>query len=170
MAFLQQVLRMKGFDQKWCKWIEDFVSKGSVGVKVNDDIGHYFRTHEGLRQGDPVSLILFNLVANMLAILIARVKEDGQVEGLIPHLVDGGISILQYANDTILFMDHDLDKALSMKLILCIFKQLSGLKINFHKSKVFCFRKVKEVEDAYITLFGCAAWVFHFRYLRIPIH
>jgi hypothetical protein len=30
----------------------------------------------------------------MLAILIARAKEDGQVDGLIPHLVDGGISIL----------------------------------------------------------------------------
>jgi hypothetical protein len=29
----------------------------------------------------------------MLPILIARAKEDGQVEGLIPHLVDGGIDI-----------------------------------------------------------------------------
>jgi hypothetical protein len=109
-------------------------------------------------------------VADMLAILIARAKMDGQVEGLIPHLVDGGISILQYADDTILFMDHDLDKALNMKLILCIFEQLSGLKINFHKSEVFCFGKAKEVEDEYITLFGCAAGSFPFRYLGIPIH
>jgi hypothetical protein len=30
----------------------------------------------------------------MLAIMIARAKEDGQVDGVIPHLVDGGISIL----------------------------------------------------------------------------
>jgi hypothetical protein len=89
----QQVLRMKGFNHKWCKWIEDFVTKGSVGVKVNDDISHYFQTHKGLKQGDPLSPILFNHVADMLAILIARAKEDGQVEGLISHLVDGGISI-----------------------------------------------------------------------------
>ena len=74
----------------------------------------------------------------MLAIMIARAKEDGQVDGLIPHLVEGGVSILQYADDTILFMSHDFDKALNMKLILCIFEQLSGLKINFHKSD-FCF-------------------------------
>jgi hypothetical protein len=120
-SFLQQTLRMKGFDSKWCKWIQDFVCRGSVGVKVNDDIGHYFQTHNGLRQGDPLSPILFNLIADMLAILIARAKEDGQVEGLIPHLVDGGISILQYADDTILLMEHDLQKALNMKLILCIF-------------------------------------------------
>jgi hypothetical protein len=60
-----------------------------VGIKVNDDIGHYFRTYKCLRQGDPLSPILFNLIADMLAILIARAKEDGQVDGLIPHLVDG---------------------------------------------------------------------------------
>jgi hypothetical protein len=66
-------------------------------------------------------------------------------------------------------MDHDLDKALNMKLILCIFEQLSRLKINFHKSEVFCFGKAKEVEDEYITLFGCPAGSFPFRYLGIPI-
>jgi hypothetical protein len=91
--FLQEVMRMKGFDPKWCKRIEDLVSRGSVGVKVNDDIGHYFQTYKGLRQADPLSLILFNLVANMLAILIARAKDDGKVEGLIPHFIDGGITV-----------------------------------------------------------------------------
>jgi hypothetical protein len=145
--FLQQTLRMKGFDPKWCKWIQNFMSRGSVGVRVNDDIGHYFQTHKGLRQGDPLSPILFNLVADMLAILISRAKEDGQVDGLIPHLVDGGISILRYADDTIIFMEHDLQKALNMKLILCIFEELSGLKINFHKSEVFCFGEAKDVEN-----------------------
>jgi hypothetical protein len=64
----------------------------------------------------------------MLAILIARVKADGQVGGLVPHLVEGGVSILQYVDDTTIFMEHDLEKAVNMKLILCIFEQLSGLK------------------------------------------
>jgi hypothetical protein len=50
-----------------------------VGIKVNDDIGHYFRVHKGLRQGDPLSSILFNLIVDMLAILISRAKVDGQV-------------------------------------------------------------------------------------------
>jgi hypothetical protein len=73
----------------------------------------------------------------MLAIIINRAKEDGQVDVLIPHLVKGGVSILQYAEDTIIFMEHDLEKALNMKLILCLFEQLSGLKINFNKSDIF---------------------------------
>jgi mannosylglycoprotein endo-beta-mannosidase len=106
----------------------------------------------------------------MLAILIQRAKEDGQVEGLIPHLVEGGVSILQYADDTIIFMDHDLDKALNMKLILCISEQLFGLKINLHKSEHFSFGAARDVEDEHIQLFGCESGAFQFKYLGIPIH
>jgi hypothetical protein len=40
-------------------------------------------------------------------------------------------------------MEHDMDKALNMKLVLCIFERLSGLKINFHKSEFFCFGRAK---------------------------
>ena len=57
-----------------------------------------------------MSLMLFNIVADMLAVLIGRAKESGQVGGLVPHLVEGGVSILQYADDTIIFMEHDLAK------------------------------------------------------------
>src|SRR6266498_1861909 len=169
-SFLQQTLRMKGFAQPWCDLITQFVQGGSVGIKVNNDIDHYFQTRKGLRQGDPLSPNLFNIVADMLAILIARAKEDGRVGGLILHLVDGGVSILQYADDTILFMEHDLEKAVNMKLILCIFEQLSGLKINFHKSEIFCFGKAKDDEQQYKQIFGCESGSLPFRYLGIPIH
>ena len=73
----------------------------------------------------------------MLTVLIGRAKEKGLVGGLVPHLVDGGIYILQYTEDTIIFMEHDLAKVRNMKLVLCLFEQLSGLKINFHKSEYF---------------------------------
>jgi hypothetical protein len=76
-TFLQQTPRMKGFSPLWCKWIHQFVSGGSVAVKVNNDVGRYFQTKKGLRQGDPLSPILFNLVADMLDIFVTRAKEDG---------------------------------------------------------------------------------------------
>ena len=128
------------------------------------------RQKKGLRQGDPMSLILFNIVADMLAILIARAKEAGQIEGVIPHLVQDGLSILQYADDTVIFMSHDVEKAVNMKLILSTFEQLSGLKINFHKSEIFCFGKAKEHEVFYSQLFGCGVGKFPFRYLGLPMH
>jgi hypothetical protein len=66
------------------------MSRGSVAIKVNDDVGRYFKTLKGLRQGNPLSPMLFNIVANMLAIMIEHAKNDGLIEGVIPHLVDGG--------------------------------------------------------------------------------
>ncbi|WVZ54093.1 hypothetical protein U9M48_004953 [Paspalum notatum var. saurae] len=137
--FLQQTLRMKGFSATWCNWIKSFVQGGNVAINVNGQSGSYFQTRKDLRQGDPLSPILFNIVADMLAIIINRAKTEGKVNRVIPHLVDDGLSILQYADDTVIFLDHDLEKAKNMKILLCVFEKLSGLKINFHKSEIFCF-------------------------------
>jgi hypothetical protein len=91
----------------------------------------------------------------MLAILISRAKETGQIPGVVPHLVDEGLSILQYADDTIILMDNDLERAKNMKLLLCAFEQLSGLKINFHKSEMFCYRVARARQTEYTLIFGC---------------
>uniref|UniRef100_A0A8I6YC49 Reverse transcriptase domain-containing protein n=1 Tax=Hordeum vulgare subsp. vulgare TaxID=112509 RepID=A0A8I6YC49_HORVV len=48
-SFLQQALRMKGFNERWRDHVDTFIQKGSVGIKVNDDIGHFCQTHKGLR-------------------------------------------------------------------------------------------------------------------------
>jgi hypothetical protein len=169
-SFLHQTLRMKGFSEKWCHWIQSFTEGGNVNIKVNDQLGSYFQTKKGLRQGDPLSPILFNIVVDMVAILIARAKADGQVEGVIPNLIEDGLSILQYADDTIIFMSHDAQKAVNMKFLLSTFEQVSGLKINFHKSEIFCFGKAKDHEDFYSQLFGCVIGKYPFRYLGLPMN
>jgi hypothetical protein len=69
-------------------------AEGNINIKVNDQLGSYFQTRKGLWKGNPMSPILFNIVADMLAILIARAKEACQVEGVIPHLIQDGLSIL----------------------------------------------------------------------------
>jgi hypothetical protein len=48
-----------------------------------------------------IIIMLFNILADTLAIIIKRIKHDGQIEGAVPRLVDGGLPILQYTNDTI---------------------------------------------------------------------
>ncbi|WVZ90567.1 hypothetical protein U9M48_036858 [Paspalum notatum var. saurae] len=144
--FLQQSLRMKGF------------SPMVVGCKP--------ASKEEI-QGDPLSPILFNIVVDMLAIILSRAKSNGQVRGVVPHLIEGGLSILQYADDTVLFLDHDLEQAKKLENDSL---HLSGLKINFHKSEIFCFGQAKECESLYSTLFGCKVGEYPFRYLGLPMH
>jgi hypothetical protein len=71
------------------------------------------------------------------------------------NLIDGGISILQYADDTILLLEDDLENARNVKYILCFFEQISGLKINFHKSEIFCLGDAKERAQRYSEVFTC---------------
>jgi len=168
--FLIQTLQLKDFSHKWIEWIKSFISGRSVAINVNDEVGPYFQTKKGLRQGDPLSPILFNLVADMLTLFIKRAKSEGLLSGVVPHLVDDGLSILQYADDTILFMDHNLEHAHNMKTILCAFERLSCLKINFHKSEIFCFGEAKNYKSQHMELFGCNPGSFPIRYLGIPIH
>jgi retron-type reverse transcriptase len=58
--------------------MDSFVhGRGHVGVKINDQVGSNFQTKKGVRQEDLLSPILFNIVVDMLAILIKRAKEEG---------------------------------------------------------------------------------------------
>jgi hypothetical protein len=57
-----------------------------------------------------------------------------------------------------------------MKLVLRIFEKLFGLKINFHKSEIYCFGNAKEVEIDYKQIFGYEFRTLPFKYLGIMIH
>ncbi|WVZ94234.1 LOW QUALITY PROTEIN: hypothetical protein U9M48_040149 [Paspalum notatum var. saurae] len=125
---------MKRFCNQWCRTI---VTGGSVGIRLMMTLDTTFK-QKSLRQSDPLSPILFNIVADMLSILIKRAKNDGQIRG-------------SKMDDTILFMDHDLKQAKNMKLLLCVFEQLLGLKINFHKSEIFCYGEAKIMSNNTLT-------------------
>ena len=86
-----------------------------------------------------MSLVLFNIVPDMLAIAIECAKQDDQIAGVVPHLSDGGLSTLQYDDDTIIFMEHDLNMSRNLKLVLSAFEQITCLKISIQKSELFCF-------------------------------
>jgi hypothetical protein len=46
--------------------------------------------------------MLFNIVADMLDVMIECAKSDGQIKCVIPHLIDGVLSILRYGDGIIL--------------------------------------------------------------------
>jgi hypothetical protein len=54
----------------------------------------------------------------MLAVLVSRARDSNQIQGVVPHLIEDGLLILQYTDDTILFLEDDIAEAQNLKLIL----------------------------------------------------
>jgi hypothetical protein len=69
-GFLIKCLRARGFSSTWCSWIEQILHNGTVAVKINNCVGPYFQNHKGVRQGDPLSPLLFNIVADCLTRMV----------------------------------------------------------------------------------------------------
>jgi hypothetical protein len=78
-------------------------------------------------------------VANVLGVLLNKAVNRGHINGVLSELLPGGISHIQYADDTIIMIDGSDQSIRNLKLILYCFEWLTGLKINFHKSEVFVF-------------------------------
>jgi retron-type reverse transcriptase len=115
-----------------CRWIQ--VLSVNSWYKHNETDGNFFNTYKGLRQGDPVSPIMFNLVSDALDTMFENAKLTEQIRGLVPNLV-GGITHLQYADDTIIFLNYDDKSILNTKFHLYYFEGMSGMKINYDKSE-----------------------------------
>ncbi|WVZ70181.1 LOW QUALITY PROTEIN: hypothetical protein U9M48_018867 [Paspalum notatum var. saurae] len=122
---VQQTLRMKRFSPLWCQWVQHFLPRGSVAVKVNSKIGRYFQEKK---------------------------------------VYD------KYADDTILSIQDDLVQAKTLKILLCMFEQRLGLKINFHKSELYYFGKANDRGDQYSQILGCGVDKYPFKYLGIPMN
>lgn len=89
---------------------------------------------------------------------------------MLPRLYERGLTILQYANDTIFSFEDDIESARNLKIILCVFEHLTGLEINFLKSEIHCFGEAILKQDKYAQIFACVVGNFPFRYLGISLH
>ena len=168
-SFLEEVMIRKGFDSKWIGWTMQAVRGGRVAVDINGERGDFFRSFKGLRQGDPLSPLLFNLVADALSSMLSAAASAGDIEGLVPHLVEGGLTHLQYADDMIIFLKNSDQNIANLKIILLCYEMMSGLKINYNKSEVFVMGVEEEEKERIATCFLCKVGQLPITYLGMPV-
>jgi mannosylglycoprotein endo-beta-mannosidase len=88
---------------------------------------------------------------------------------LVADLIPNSVAILQYTDDTILCFEHYPEKAINVKLLLYVFELMSGLKINFMKSKVFVVNADNEANAVYASMFNCQVGTLPVKYLGVPV-
>jgi len=123
----------------------------------------------GLRQGDPLSPLLFNLVADALSAMMDKAVERDLIVGVLDKLIDKGVSHIQYADDTVLMTDGSDKSIINLKILLYCFEWLSGLKINYHKSEVIFFGFTQAEKERKANMMNCKLGELPVKYLGIPV-
>lgn len=132
--YLFLVLEKFGFGPKFIQWIKTFYFDVNSSVKCNGFLTKYVKLQNSIKQGCPVSALLYVLCAEPLGQAIMKNKNILGVR--IPNSDKEG-KIFQHADDTNIFTSDKNSINESFK-VLELYSKSSGAKINNQKSEIMC--------------------------------
>lgn len=136
--FLFEVLRTKGFGRRWIEWILILLRRATTKVIVNGIPGRSFAHACGLRQGGPISPLMFVIATDVLTKICTKVEEEGVLSSLC------GITLMQrvsiYVDDVALFIKPTEQDLNFVRMALHVFGEASGLRVNYRKSLAIVIR------------------------------
>jgi hypothetical protein len=125
-----------GFGPKFISWVTDILSTASTLVLPNGVPGNKIICKRGVRQGDPLSPLLFVSTTELLQYVINEAWQNGNLLLPIQESFGQKYHILQYADDTLLIMPTDPIQLSNLKTILLQFSNATGLKVNYQKTSL----------------------------------
>ena len=165
---LFQIMRELGFPQKFVNWVTVCVSTVSYKFSINGLHSVTLPAQRGLRQGDPISPLLFVIIMEYLYRVLRGLKQNHNFNF---HPKCGKMRIINicFADDILLFARGDVE---SVKIVMQAVKTFSnaiGLYVSEQKSKVF-FGGVEEMTKQEIQLAtGFERGKLPFKYLGVPL-
>ena len=130
--FLLSVLTKFNFGQSFIQWVQTIYTKSESCLSNNGWTSRPFEVQRGIRQGCPLSALLFLLVVEILGDRIRKNTHDG----LEINLKSGkkNIQVTQLADDTTVFLKNEQAIENCLKTIQ-LFGNVSGLKLNIEKTE-----------------------------------
>ena len=128
------MMRQLGLDETWCDWIQRILISETSSILLNGVHGKHLHCKQGVRQGDPLSPLLFVLAPDLLQCIINKGHREGLFELPIQSYENAQYPIIQYVDDTILIMKASQRELFTLKGLLESFAQSTGLRVNYMKS------------------------------------
>lgn len=164
-----KMMEAKGFPARWIKWVHDILSSAKSSVILNGVPSKEFNCKRGVRQGDPLSPLLFVLAADLLQSIINKAFDDGSLAPPFPQNSELPFRIVQYVDDTLLVLQGQSEQLIALKNILQLFALSTGLNINYQKSCLVPINISNERAIELAAVFGCSLGSFPFTYLGLPL-
>ena len=145
--FIQNTLRLFNFEPNIRQWISTLYCAVESGVLNGGYMTNYFKVSRGVRQGCPLSPLLFILAVEILA---QKIRQNPNIQGIVlPGSVEAKLS--QFADDTILIC-KDVNSLRENISVLNEFGKNSGLKLNKKKTKAMWIGSLKENKTCPIAI------------------
>lgn len=141
--FLISTLKKFNFGNNFIKWIQILYKDPTIQVKNNGHISEKFKAGRGVRQGCPVSALLFLLVVEIMAI---KIRQNNDIKGF--SFGDVELKLTQYADDSTLLL-LDLESIGYAIVEISKFSGVSGLKLNILKCEGMCLGKNPNFIESY---------------------
>ncbi|GLT87099.1 hypothetical protein SLE2022_051990 [Rubroshorea leprosula] len=168
-TFLEWMMDRLGFGIKWKGWIMECLSTSKISVLINGSPTEEFKAGKGLRQGDPLSPFLFLMIGEGLNGLVQKAVSEGMLRGIEIGRRGLAISLLQFADDTIIMGKAATENIFMVKTILRWFELMSGLQINFSKSNIYGYNVPARWVEGSASMLHCGVGKSHFCYLGMPV-
>jgi len=170
LNYLDSVMANMNFATIWRKWIYECVGTAKASILVNGCPTDEFPLERDLRQGDPLSPFLFLLAAEGFNVLMNAVVGAHLFTGYgVGNGDEVRLTHLQFADNTLIMGEKSWLNVRTMRSVLILFEELSGLKVNFHKSMLTRVNiPVSWLSEAAV-LMNCRRGTIPFVYLGLPI-
>ena len=130
--FLLKTLGSVGIKGPFLKIINSIYLQPSTSIICNGDKLEAFPIRSGVKQGCPLSPLLFNIVLETLAI-----REEKEIEGIKIGNEETKLSL--FADDMMVYLKNPRESTKKLVEITNNFSKIAGYKINAHKSSAFLY-------------------------------
>lgn len=165
--YILDLLRRLGFPDRFRDWIAALFCTSSSRVLLNGIAGPPILHGCGLRQGDPLSPLLFVIAIDTLQ----QILDVATNHNLLHKLRGRGSHVRTslYADDAAIFISPTREDVHNLAAILRYFGEVTGLSTNFQKSSVVAIRCGHMNLDDILASLPAMRTSFLMKYLGLPL-